>query len=129
MSREEQSKDGSFSENPQAFSYLTVGVDAHIDPAECTDFSRKSTANLRLPGGPMCTGKRQTHIRNDPSSRTAVTGIGPYKFSANPYCLANFKRKADLPQPFKGTCLQICCTVTGGAYQNSRRVTMCVRRD
>ena len=26
----------------------------------------------------MCTGKRQTHIRNAPSSRTAVTGIGPY---------------------------------------------------
>ena len=27
----------------------------------------------------MCTGKRQTNIRNAPSSRTAVTGIGPYK--------------------------------------------------
>ena len=27
----------------------------------------------------MCTGKRQTHIRNAPSSRTAVTGIGPYR--------------------------------------------------
>ena len=26
----------------------------------------------------MCTGKRQTHIRNAPSSRTAVTAIGPY---------------------------------------------------
>ena len=26
----------------------------------------------------MCTGKRQTHIRNAPSSQTAVTGIGPY---------------------------------------------------
>ncbi len=35
----------------------------------------------------MCTGKRQTHIRNAPSSRTAVTGIGPYsqtgKYGAN----------------------------------------------
>ena len=31
--------------------------------------------------GPMCTGKRQTHIRNAPSSRTAVTGIGPYAHS------------------------------------------------
>mgnify|MGYP000758730249 CR=1 FL=1 len=29
----------------------------------------------------MCTGKRQTHIRNAPSSRTAVTGIGPYRNS------------------------------------------------
>ncbi len=27
------------------------------------------------PAGAMCTGKRQTHIRNAPSSRTAVTGI------------------------------------------------------
>ena len=26
----------------------------------------------------MCTGKRQPHIRNVPTSRTAVTGIGPY---------------------------------------------------
>ena len=35
----------------------------------------------------MCTGKRQTHIRNAPSSRTAVTGIGLYsqtgKYGAN----------------------------------------------
>ena len=30
------------------------------------------------PAGAMCTGKRQTHIRNAPSSRTAVTGIAPY---------------------------------------------------
>ena len=29
----------------------------------------------------MCTGKRQTHIRNAPSSRTAVTGIEPYRNS------------------------------------------------
>ena len=29
------------------------------------------------PAGAMCTGKRQTHIRNAPSSRTAVTGIAP----------------------------------------------------
>ena len=27
----------------------------------------------------MCTGKRQTHIRNAPSSRTAVTGNDPYE--------------------------------------------------
>ena len=32
----------------------------------------------------MCTGKRQIHIRNAPSSRTAVTGIDPYEaFSGN----------------------------------------------
>ena len=46
-------------------------------------FLRKPPANLQLPNGPMCTGKRQTHIRNAPSSRTAVTGIGPYKRISN----------------------------------------------
>ena len=35
----------------------------------------------------MCTGKRQTHIRNAPSSRTAVTGIGPY--NAYRHCIKN----------------------------------------
>ena len=50
-------------------------------------------------------------------------------FSANPYCIANFKRKADLPQPFKGNCLQICCTVTGGAYPSAHKVSSCARSD
>ena len=31
----------------------------------------------------MCTGKRQTHIRNAPSSRTAVTCIDPYNAYKN----------------------------------------------
>ena len=35
----------------------------------------------------MCTGKRQTHIRNAPSSRTAVTGIDPY--NAYRHCIKN----------------------------------------
>ena len=39
------------------------------------------------PAGAMCTGKRQTHIRNAPSSRTAVTGIGPY--NAYRRCIKN----------------------------------------
>ena len=77
----------------------------------------------------MCTGKRQTHIRNAPSSRTAVTGIGPYNVSANPYCPVNFNYKAILPQSFKGNRYQIWSTVTGGAYHSARRVTMCVRND
>ena len=53
----------------------------------------------------MCTGKRQTHIRNAPLSRMAVTGIGPYKLSANSYYFTNFDRKADSPQILKGNCL------------------------
>ena len=57
---------------------ICVGVDAHIDPAEQTVFTKIRGEYAALLG-PMCTGKRQTHIRNAPLSRTAVTGIGPYK--------------------------------------------------
>ena len=35
----------------------------------------------------MCTGKRQTNIRNAPSPRTAVTGIDPY--NAYRHCIKN----------------------------------------
>jgi hypothetical protein len=44
----------------------------------------------------MCTGKRQTHIRNAPSSRTAVTGIGTYeayKYSARRFELFQISRE------------------------------------
>ena len=37
------------------------------------------------PAGPMCTGKRQTHIRNAPLPRTAVTGIDPYSRRREPW--------------------------------------------
>ena len=46
--------------------------------------------------GSMCTGKRQTHIRNAPSSRTAVTGIGTYeayKYSARRFELFQISRE------------------------------------
>ena len=44
----------------------------------------------------MCTGKRQTHIRNAPSPRTAVTGIDPYeayKYSARRFELFQISRE------------------------------------
>ena len=51
--------------------------------------------------GPMCTGKRQTHIRNAPSSRTAVTGIDPYTETGSAcVCAAAFRK--------------IRCTLPGG---------------
>ena len=43
----------------------------------------------------MCTGKRQTHIRNAPSSRTAVSGIGPYRV----LCKFVAARRADRAPP------------------------------
>ena len=63
------------------------------------------------------------------TSQRADVGIGPYRTPANPYCLTNFKRKADLPQQFKRSDLQIWCTVTGCAYHSASKVSMCVRKD
>ena len=52
MSREEQSKDGSFSENPQAFSSSFVGADAHIGPLGSCEFAEGFCKNrCILPGG------------------------------------------------------------------------------
>ena len=48
-----------FSANPQAPAHSGVGVDAHIDPAECTDF-------MEIYGEFV-------------TSRRADVGIGPYK--------------------------------------------------
>ena len=49
--------------------------------------------------------------------------------AANSYCLANFERRAFLPQSFKRNCPQVWCTVTGGADLSTRKVTRCVRSD
>ena len=86
-----------------------VGADAHIGPLGSYEFAedyRKNAAICR-----------------------ADVGIGPYNVSANSYCLANFARKADSPQPFKGSCSQIWGIMTGGAYHSVRRVSMCARNN
>ena len=61
------------------------------------------------------------------AAQRADVGIGPYMTPANSCCPANFECKAFLPQSFKGSCYQIWCIVTGGAYQTARRVSPCVR--
>ena len=61
------------------------------------------------------------------ASQRADVGIGPYMTPANSCCPANFECRAFLPQPFKGSCHQFWCTITGGAYQIARRVSPCVR--
>ena len=61
------------------------------------------------------------------ASQRAGRAAGPYRTPANPYCPAKFDCKADLPQQFKRNYLQICCTVTGGAYHSARRMSPCVR--
>ncbi len=50
--------------------------------------------------------RRSRKWTTDPVRITFVgvdVGI-PYRTPANPYCFANFERKAFLPQPFKGSC-------------------------
>ncbi len=81
----------------------------HIGPAACTVFPKIS--------GEFAAAQR------------ADVGLAPYMTPANPHRPANFKRRASLPQPFKGSCYQIWCIVTGGAYLSAREVTWCVRND
>ena len=76
----------------------------HTYPVGADDSVRPQTA-------PVFTG---TFGEFATSSRADV-GIGPYMTPANSHRPANFNRRASLPQPFKGSCFQIRCTVTGGA--------------
>ena len=73
-------------------------------------------ARLCPPAGYICFteifGKIATSLRAD-------RVVGPYRVSANPYYPANSERRAFLPQPFKGYCLQIWRAVTGGAYHSA----------
>ena len=81
----------------------------HIGPAVCTVFMKISGEFAAAQG--------------------ADRVVGPYMTPANSCCPANFECKAFLPQSFKGSCYQIWCIVTGGAYQSAREVTWCVRND
>ena len=72
-----------------------VGADAYIGPAECAVFMEIFSEFV--------------------TSQRADVGIGPYRAPANPHCLANFERKALLPQILNRNYSQICCTVTVGA--------------
>ena len=90
----------------------------HTYPVGADDSVRPQTA-------PVFTGIYGESV----AAQRADVGIGPYRTPANPYCLTNFKRKADLPQQFKRNDLQIWCTVTGGAYHSARKVSMCVRNN
>ena len=84
-----------------------VGADDSVRPQTAPFFTRISGESVAAQG--------------------ADVGIGPYMTPANSCCPANFECKAFLPQSFKGSCYQIWCIVTGGAYQSARRVSPCVR--
>ena len=57
---------------------------------QCRGSSSKSASAVGVDAG---------HSRNAPSSRTAVTGIGPYMTPANSCCPANFECKAEKMGP------------------------------
>ena len=88
----------------------------HTYPVGADDSVRPQTA-------PVFTGIYGESV----AAQRADVGIGPYMTPANSCCPANFECKAFLPQSFKGSCYQIWCIVTGGAYQIARRVSPCVR--
>ena len=125
----------------------------HIDPAGCTGFTEilgkfvtshwadsvvgpygeasmhtypvGADDSVRPQTAPVFTGIYGESV----AAQRADVGIGPYMTPANSCCPANFECKAFLPQSFKGSCYQIWCIVTGGAYLSAREVTWCVRND
>ena len=123
----------------------------HIDPAERTIFYENLRRLRNFPLGRQSRRPLQRHSlfpvvaddsvrpQNIPlfteifgefvTSQRADVGIGPYRTPANPYCLANFERKALLPQILNRNYSQICCTVTGGAYPSAHKVSSCARSD
>ena len=123
----------------------------HIDPAECTVFygnlrrirdfpmGRQSRRPLQQVSALPVGADDSVRPQNVPlfseifgefaASQRADVGIGPYRTPANPYRSANFERKAFLPQILNRNCLQIWCTVTGGAYLSARRVSLCARNN
>ena len=94
-------------------------------------YGKASTAHVSRRGGRLCppagyTGFTAIFGEFATSSRADV-GIGPYRTPANSHCPINFECRAFLPQILNRNCLQILCTVTGGAYCSARRVSSCVR--
>ena len=65
---------------------------------------------------------RENAVKTDAAGRSKT--LPPVKSGTNPYCPANFERRAFLPQHFKRIYSKIWCTVTGGAY-HSARILMC----
>ena len=75
---------------------LVVGADDSVGPLGSCKFAEQFSKKQVQTAGSMCTGKRQTHIRNAPSPRTAVTGIDPYeayKYSARRFELFQISRE------------------------------------
>ena len=101
-------------------------------PARIDRYYGGLPANSQLPHGPMCTGKRQTHIRNAPSSRTAVTGIGPYKRISNisQYNAQNrHSPQKAVPVPYLQIISSLCSRKYGSPPENRKRyVSMCDSR-
>ena len=96
-----------------------VGMFASADPVALagSDRARQKTRHW---AGYLRTCDHPLNHAPTPGKASAIPGVqhvkpAPAKLSANPYYFASFEYKANLPQPFKGNCYQICCFVTGGA--------------
>ena len=110
----------------QQVSALPVGADDSVRPQNAVvfseiygEFATSSRADVGI--GPYRARRRFA------AAHRAGQSPAPTKAWANSYCFADFERRAFLHQSFKGNCYQSWCTVTGGAYLNARRTTLCVR--
>ena len=110
----------------QQVSALPVGADDSVRPQNAVvfseiygEFATSSRADVGI--GPYRARRRFA------AAHRAGQSPAPTKAWANSYCFADFERRAFLHQSFKGNSYQSWCTVTGGAYLNARRTTLCVR--
>ena len=96
-------------------------------------YGKASTAHVSRRGGRLCPPAGYTGFTaifgEFATSQRADVGIGPYRTPANSHCPVNFECRAFLPQILNRNCLQILCTITGGAYCSARRVSSCVRNN
>ena len=113
------------SANSDAPVHSFVGVDAHIDPADRTVFTRICGEFVTSQWADRVVGPYRARRRFAAAHR-AEQSPAPTKAWVNSYCFADFERRAFLPQTFKGNFYQIGSTVTGGAYLSSCKVSLCV---
>ena len=101
----------------------------HISPAGCTGFTEilgefvtSHWADRVV--GPYGEASMHTYpVGADDSVRPQDISV-LRKSSAKPYFPAGFERKAFLQQILNRSYSQIWCTITGGAYQDAREVTI-----
>ena len=93
-------------QGPSSKSASAVGVDAAVTAVRDEGALRMWVCRLPVHIAPAGWTVFSEIFGKFAAAQRADVGIGPYRTPANPYCFANFERKAFLQQPFKGSCYQ-----------------------